>query len=170
MIRLPKRPVTRAAALSVAMTVVFGSALGLDTAETAGRPLEHAEVLGYELTGETVVCHKLRAKEYVATYRSDDPPPGLPATFEHDGYCDPEPAVGTVVPLVRTLHDDQVEVHTYPLRSAGEVAVTIAGFALLVFLVLWLAFAASRAHDRWRERRRAGRRQSSGATPTGTIG
>lgn len=34
------------------------------------------------------------------------------------------------------------------------MAATIVGFSLLVFLVLWLAFAASPARNRWQECRR----------------
>jgi hypothetical protein len=143
------------------MTVVFGAVLGYEMSQTVGRPLEHAEVLGYELTGETVVCHKLRGKEYVVTYRSLDTPPGLPATFQHDGYCDPEP-VGTVVPLVRVPHDDHVTVYPYPLRGAGEAGVVLGGFSVLVFLIAWASVKVSAAHDRWRERRKAARTSTIG--------
>ena len=148
--------------MAAALAVVFALALSLtglwQWVHVRGWPQEQAQVLSMERTGHLQRCGKYDDVDvYTVTWRSQDPPSGLPAEFTGEEGCS-APEVGDTVTVVRVVDQDgSVHVWNNPVTSGRTVAWVFAGTFAGVFAVVWLVSAAWIAWRRPRRRRPARR-------------
>lgn len=119
---------------------------GWEWIHTHGHPTEHATVISSDETGGSSYCGRTGSRPNVRlTWRSEDPPPGLPSTFTQDTACDATD-VGETDEVVRVRHDDgTVSVYVEPATSLVDVAgTTVLGFVggMALAGVIWLFWKA----------------------------
>ena len=151
-------PLRASAWLGLAIGLLLLVLASCEAAATNGRPAERAVVVavGDSENGRTCGARGGGRRTDV-TWRSSDPPGGLPAEFIHLGACgDWRPGEETT--LVRVPDGDAVEVHVEPVRSYAQAGRLAAAVALGVFIagtvLLGIRLAALRLWARLRHRRR----------------
>ncbi len=140
------------------MGVLFWALSASEVASTSGAPTEQTTVVAVEEHHSILGCGRGGGPELDITYRSENPPAGLPATFTDVGSCHGSFTVGERVEVVRVQHDDgHVDIYPNPIRSfraatldgvAGAVIgfVTFSGMLLIRLLALrvWTAWRGGR--------------------------
>jgi hypothetical protein len=146
--------------------VVMGIFMGLDYFSTRDDPTELATVVSIEPSGTKERCGPKALSPNTpgerTTYRSDDPPQGLPAEFgvnhcPNEGY-----EVGDVVPVRRSgPAEDDITVE--PIESAGQWLGMAAGVAVMAGIAAGGYTAVKEAWGAFRRERRKRRRAARAA-------
>ena len=103
---------------AVILALAVGAIALWEWSHVHGRPVERARVVSAERTGHSQGCGKAgRADVYRLTWRSQDPPRGLDATFTNEEGCD-RSEVGDERDVVRVVSDSgAVHVWDDPVTS-----------------------------------------------------
>jgi hypothetical protein len=138
----------RLTAVFAGIAVVLMSAIAsFDYYDSHKRPHEHATVVAEERVPSASCTggHALRA-QYSVTWRSDDPPPGLPAVFTQDDSCKFYPAGHSDTIVRRPRIDGVVRVEVSPFDSVLDELVLVVGGTLLSVPIgaLWALWRISK--------------------------
>ena len=127
-----------------------------EAAATSGRAAEQAVVVAVSDSDNGRPCDGRGGQRTDVTWRSSDPPGGLPAEFVHVGACG-DWFPGDEATLVRVPAGNAVDVYVEPIRSyslAGRIAAAAAlGVCVLGTVLLSIRLAAVRLWARLRRRR-----------------
>lgn len=140
-----------AAIISLLMAAVFFLTSGPELSETRGYPREQAEVVTIH-DESWFGCGKHEGPRTDVTWRSDDPPAGLPGTFRDRSSCNGELEVGERYEVVRVADGDDLEVYVDPVSSQTQVVQLTAFGAAAGFGVAWVAVGIKYAVRRFRRR------------------
>lgn len=165
------------ASASIAMGLLFGVAafaiaavfMGIDYFAVRGKPTEHAVVIAVGPSGTQEVCGPRAISPDTpgerTTYRSTDPPAGLPREFAVNHCPDAGDRQGDVVAVRRTgTGTGQDDVYLDPIETAGQwmgmagvvgVAAAVIGAVMASVKEGWGVHRTQRRIRR-REARRAG--------------
>ena len=153
-----ERPTRSAIAFGLAFALVLGLGSYWDVRQSAGGPRERATVVDRQKVEDDRCLADRRSSDptWNVTWRSENPPPGLPAEFTEDAVCNWN-EVGDEVEIIRVteagrtkVYQDVVDSGQESLRFAGWTFVLLAIFALPIF---WAQFGLTR----WWRRLRDGR-------------
>lgn len=151
------RPIYTSIVTAIGFALIIGLVSARQLSETRGWPRETAEVVAIEDPGGSAdACDRAGSRrEKDLIWRSDDPPPGLPATFTDPGSC-LVTSVGRSSTVVRVVDNDgRVEVFVDPTASYADVARNTAFTAGFVFVAPFLVLLIPWAWRKHRSRRRA---------------
>lgn len=88
-----------------------------EVAATRDWPVERATVVAVDEHSSLLGCGRGGGPQLDVSWRSSEPPPGLPSAFRDIGAC-VDVQVGDVVEVVRVPHTDgDAEVYVQPVRS-----------------------------------------------------
>ncbi len=154
------RPTRNAIALAVAFAVVIGLGSFWDFHQSSDGPRETATVVARHEAGPATcpgVGRRQWDPKWDVTWRSKNPPAGLPAEFVVERVCD-ENEVGDTVEIIRVIKDGRTKVYQDVAQNQHEVLELGAWTFVFVFLIAltggWLLFGLSRL---WRRVRRTER-------------
>ena len=137
----------RLTAVFAGLAVVPLSAIAaFDYLDSHRRPHEHAVVVAEERVPSSSCTggHTLRA-QYSVTWRSDNPPPGMPAVFTQNDSCKFYPP-GHSDTIVRRQRVDGLHIEVSPFDSVLDELILVAGGTLLSvpFAGMWAIWRISK--------------------------
>lgn len=141
--------------------LLFGTLSAGEVASTEGAPIEHTTVVAVEEHPSILGCGRGGGPELDITYRSHNPPAGLPAKFTDVGSCNGSFKAGDAVDVVRVQNEGgHVDVHPDPIRSYRQAALdglagSVIGFVTLTGVLL-IRLLTLRTWVAWRSRRGSG--------------